>query len=358
MKIKKSLLAMLTSACLCMPALAHHGPGKFHNKFYIGGSGGISRVDPEVIGGQNLTVDENTSEGGKVFIGWDFRPHMALEFALADLGEADIGPNDVGEVEYRVANLSFMYHFFNAGGYQRLLDRQGFGAFWKIGIGGLDNDSELDVTRRNDVHASAGVGVEYGTRIGFAVRGEVEAFDEDAALASVGVLWRFGRNALSSGAGLVAAGGAAVGLGGDDDDSDGVPNNLDDCPDTPADDPVTPDGCAMFGGVLNGVNFASGSDELTDEAQSVLNDAADSLLRYPNVNVEVQAHTDSQGAADYNLALSKQRALSTVRYLILRGVPSEQLQARAYGESKPLESNDTAEGRTANRRVEFHRTDL
>ena len=113
----------------------------------------------------------------------------------------------------------------------------------------------------------------------------------------------------------------------------------------------------MFGGVLDGVNFASGSDELTDASQSVLNDAADALLKFPNINVEIQAHTDSQGAADFNLELSKRRALATVRYLMLRGVPSEQLQARAFGESKPLESNDTPEGREANRRVEFHMTD-
>jgi OOP family OmpA-OmpF porin len=138
-----------------------------------------------------------------------------------------------------------------------------------------------------------------------------------------------------------------------DSDGDGVPNDIDNCSAT-GDEPVTATGCPMFGGVLEGVLFESGSDKLTDSAQVVLNDAADALLNNPDMVVEVQAHTDSQGAAEYNLELSKKRALATVRYLMLRGVPSEQLLARAFGEAKPIESNDTAEGRQANRRVEFH----
>ena len=145
----------------------------------------------------------------------------------------------------------------------------------------MENDSNLDVDRRNDVHAMAGLGVEYGTRIGLAVRGEIEAFDEDAVLASLGLLWRIGRSSDggvntnrgigsidNTGAGDSTNGGLlsgiGSGLGGDDSDADGVPNNLDDCPGTETGQPVTATGCAMFGGVLDGVNFASGSDELTD----------------------------------------------------------------------------------------------
>ena len=78
------------------------------------------------------------------------------------------------------------------------------------------------------------------------------------------------------------------------------------------------------------------------------------MLNDPGLNVEVRAHTDSQGAEDFNLELSKKRALSTVRYLMLRGVPAEQLTARAFGEAKPVADNSTPEGRKANRRVEFH----
>jgi OOP family OmpA-OmpF porin len=363
MNNKKSLVATLISAVLCAPAIAaEHG---FHKKLYIGAAGGQSKLSPEVQTGVDLEVTDEDSEGSKLFVGWDFRPNMALELGMADLGEAEIGSTTGGTggtMEYEVANLSVLYHFYNLGGFDRLASRQGLGMFVKAGIGQMDNDSELDFERKNDVHLMGGLGIEYGTRLGLALRGEIEAFDEDAMLTSLGLLWRFG-----GGSGKSDNGGLftkmdpkgmvdnMLGNAADENDldGDGVPNEIDDCPDS-ADEPVTATGCAMFGGVLEGVLFESGSDKLTDSAQVVLNDAADALLKNPDMVVEVQAHTDSQGAEGYNLDLSKKRALSTVRYMMLRGVPSEQLLARAFGESKPIESNDTAEGRSANRRVEFH----
>ncbi len=353
MKQKKALIATIVSAFMCVPALA--AEDGFHKKLYLGIGGGASRLAPEVMDGVNLTVDDESSTGEKIYVGWDFKPHLAVELGVAQLGEAQIGPNNAGSIDYEVADLSLVYHFFNLGGYDRLLARQGFGAFWKLGIGAMENSSNLQFTRRNDVHAMAGLGVEYGTKVGIALRGEVEAFDRDAQLASLSLLWRFGGRGTRDDGLFSSTGVAPVSIDlFDDDDGDGVPNNIDDCSDTVAGSPVTATGCDMFGGVLEGVLFESGSDKLTDDAQVVLNDAADVLLNHPDVNIEVQAHTDSQGAANFNLDLSKKRALSTVRYLMLRGVPSEQLQARAFGESKPMENNDTAEGRQANRRVEFH----
>ncbi len=362
MKNKKSLVATLISAVLCAPAIAaEHG---FHKKLYIGAAGGQSTLSPEVQTGVDLEVTDEESEGSKLFLGWDFRPNMAVELGMADLGEAEIGSTNGGAggtMGYEVANLSVLYHFYNMGGFDRLASRQGLGLFLKAGVGSMDNDSELDFERKNDVHLMGGLGAEYGTRIGLALRGEIEAFDEDAMLASVGLLWRFGGGGFGSKDGglftkMDPKGMVDNMMGKDDEndlDGDGVPNEIDDCPDS-GDEPVTATGCAMFGGVLEGVLFESGSDKLTDSAQVVLNDAADALLNNPDMVVEVQAHTDSQGAAEYNLDLSKKRALSTVRYLMLRGVPSEQLLARAFGESKPMDTNDTAEGRSANRRVEFH----
>lgn len=365
MKLKISLVATLISTVLCVPAMAEQDQiGTFHKKLYIGAGGGASRLKPEVASGVNLEVTDEESTGEKVFIGWDFRPNMAVEVGVAELGEAEIGTigaSAAGTMEYAVADLSVLYHFYNMGGYDRLMARRGLGAFLKAGIGTMDNDSDLDFTRKNDTHLMGGLGIEYGTKIGLALRGEVEAFDKDAMLASVGLLWRLGRSSGSDHGGLfskMSPKGAMESMMGsaDDTDNDGVPNSLDDCPDTFEGEPVTATGCAMFGGVLDGVLFESGSDTLTDSAQVVLNDAADVLLNHPDSTVEVQAHTDSQGAADYNLDLSKKRALATVRYLMLRGVPSEQLLARAFGESKPIEDNSTAEGRSANRRVEFHMT--
>ncbi len=369
MTIRKSLLAALVSAVVSAPVMAQ-GVGDFSKRFYAGFGGGGSNLSPESQVPE-FTIDDESDSGAKGYIGYDISRRIGLELSAADLGEAGIGPNNVGSIEYSVVELSALYHFFNLGGYQALLDRRGLGAFFKVGVGVMDNESELEFTRENDVHLSGGLGLEYGLRMGLALRGEVEAFDEDAMLASLGLLWRFGGNGGSSSStdGLFSSTAGAVGglitstaeiiTGGDgsavnDEDNDGVPDNLDDCIGTSAGQPVSATGCPLFGGVLEGVNFESGSDRLLDEAQVVLNDAADVLLQDPDLKVEIQAHTDSQGDAGYNLELSKNRALSTVRYLMLRGVPQEQLTARAFGESQPVADNGTAEGRKANRRVEFH----
>ncbi len=362
MILKKSLVATLISTVMCLPAIAS-ASGDFSKRLYVGLGAGSSDLSPESEGGLGFTVDDGEDSASKFFVGYDIKPRMAVELSVADLGEALIGPANAGSISYQVAELSALYHFYNLGGYESLMSRHGLGAFLKLGFGTMDNSSELQFRRDNDLHLSGGLGVEYATKMGLALRGEIEGFDKDAKMASLSLLYRFGGNGGGgSNDGLFSKGGAVVGglIGGgdslseNDDDNDGVPDSLDDCMGTAAGEPVTATGCAMFGGVLDGVQFASGSDRLVDSAQVVLNDAADVLLASPSIKVEVQAHTDSQGAEAYNIELSKKRALATVRYLMLRGVPSEQMTARAFGESKPVADNDTAEGRKTNRRVEFH----
>lgn len=357
MIVRKSLLAVLASTVLCLPAVAQND--NFSKRFYIGAAGGVSDLSPESQT-DALTVDDESDSGGKFMIGYDLSRRIGLELAAADLGSAEIGPNNAGEVDYSVVELSGLYHFFNLSGWNALVERRGLGAFVKLGVGVLDNESELEFERENDVHLSGGIGLEYGLPIGLALRGEYEAFDEDARLASLGLLWRFGgsNGFAPEDDGLFSSGGVAGTTTAativDDSDGDGVPNSIDDCPNTAVGATVTATGCAIFGGVLEGVNFEVNSDVLLDEAQVALNVAADVLLRDPTLKVEVQSHTDSQGSEAYNIELSKKRALSTVRYLILRGVPQQQLTARAFGEVKPIADNSTEEGRRKNRRVEFH----
>ena len=73
--------------------------------------------------------------------------------------------------------------------------------------------------------------------------------------------------------------------------------------------------------------------------------------------IEVQGHTDDRGNDSHNMTLSDARAQSVREYLIAQGIDAARLTARGYGETTPIESNRTASGRAANRRVEFIRTD-
>ncbi|MDR3416805.1 MAG: OmpA family protein [Nevskia sp.] len=108
--------------------------------------------------------------------------------------------------------------------------------------------------------------------------------------------------------------------------------------------------------VVRAVDFEFNSAKLTAPAQQTLDEVATALVAQPELNVEVQGHTDSVGKAAYNLRLSQKRADAVKAYLVGKGVNGSHLVAKGYGKTKPIASNDTVEGRAQNRRVEFEVT--
>lgn len=137
-----------------------------------------------------------------------------------------------------------------------------------------------------------------------------------------------------------------------DSDGDGVVDRLDECPGTEKGTPVDKRGCKIEGDyVLKGVNFESNSDVLRPGATMVLDDVVVVLLKYPEIRVEIQGHTDSDGAADYNEGLSARRATTVRDYLASNGVAENRMLVRGYGESQPIADNGTAQGKAENRRV-------
>ena len=89
----------------------------------------------------------------------------------------------------------------------------------------------------------------------------------------------------------------------------------------------------------------------------VLDLVARSLLDWPSVRVEIAGHTDAVGSEASNQRLSQQRAGAVRDWLVARGVDPGRLVARGYGESEPIDDNDTPGGRARNRRVELRRLD-
>ena len=136
-----------------------------------------------------------------------------------------------------------------------------------------------------------------------------------------------------------------------DDDGDGILNSVDQCPDSPKGARVNNVGCPFDRTLLlQGVKFETNKDTLLPESLPILENAIATLKRYPEVNIEVQGHTDSRGSDAYNMDLSARRAATVLKYLKDGGV-TNQLTSRGYGESDPIASNDTDEGRQQNRRV-------
>jgi len=137
-------------------------------------------------------------------------------------------------------------------------------------------------------------------------------------------------------------------------DGDGVLNDADKCPNTRPGAVVDLDGCEVEAVIsLEGVHFDFDKSTLRPEAIVILDNAASLLDTHERVVVEVAGHTDSIGTEEYNQGLSERRANAVRDYLVGKGIKASRLAARGYGEGRPVATNDTAEGRQANRRVEL-----
>ncbi|MGX8712675.1 MAG: OmpA family protein [bacterium] len=102
---------------------------------------------------------------------------------------------------------------------------------------------------------------------------------------------------------------------------------------------------------LNNIHFFTASAELYEASKAGLDRLAEALNRHPRLRLEVGGHTDNVGSDDDNMLLSERRAKAVYDYLILRGVSAERLTFRGYGETRPIATNDTPEGRARNRRT-------
>ncbi len=152
-----------------------------------------------------------------------------------------------------------------------------------------------------------------------------------------------------------------------DSDGDGVFDGIDECPDTPADLAVDDAGCPVpisefetefiNTGMISTskINFESNKDELKPGSKEVIDEIGAVLVHWPDALVEIGGHTDSMGQEGYNLTLSEKRA-AAVRAQLVASYPeldTANLTVKGYGETKPVATNDTKEGRAENRRVEF-----
>ena len=104
---------------------------------------------------------------------------------------------------------------------------------------------------------------------------------------------------------------------------------------------------------LNNVFFDFDKYNLRNESFVELDRVVQLLKENPGIEIEMSAHTDSKGADDYNYRLSDDRARSVREYIVSKGIDEKRIVSQGYGETKPVSSNETEEGRQLNRRVEF-----
>ena len=150
-----------------------------------------------------------------------------------------------------------------------------------------------------------------------------------------------------------------------DNDSDGIADSTDQCPNEaetvnqyqdedgcPDEKPEVDVGQSV---VLEGVNFASGSADLTANSMRILDKAAMALQNNPEIEVEIRGYTDNTGSYQGNVRISQRRADTVRDYMLKHGIAPYRMTTKGYGPENPIAPNDTREGRAINRRIEFYR---
>jgi outer membrane protein OmpA-like peptidoglycan-associated protein len=175
-----------------------------------------------------------------------------------------------------------------------------------------------------------------------------------------------------------------------DTDGDGVPDRKDECPGKPLGAAVDAVGCIIdrnkdgiidsedkcpdvfgikenkgcpeikaeikqiFEKALQGIQFEFGKDVIRKSSYQILDDVVKVMNENPEYLLSIYGHTDNVGQDDKNMELSQRRADAVKKYLLDKGVPENRIvETKGFGETTPVATNDTDEGRTKNRRIEF-----
>jgi len=157
------------------------------------------------------------------------------------------------------------------------------------------------------------------------------------------------RNAKGAGIGALVGALAGAGIGHYLENKERAAQELDAIPDAN----VEIEGDSVVVTFAGEVMFDSGSRNLSPGALSRLDSAPATINRYPDADVIVKGHTDSQGPEDANMRLSEDRAVMVKNHLVLKNVDVRRITTLGFGESQPMATNATPEGRAMNRRVEI-----
>lgn len=307
----------------------------------------FNKYDDLEVDGQKMS----DSIGASLSAGYRFDNPFAVEltYARADSG---IRQNQAIDIDVQSLSLDGLYHF---------AESDDLSPFLLLGVSEYQNEVNFAGASAKDAQTAVdlGIGLKKFVTDHFVIRTEAKMFhtldysDTHAAL-SVGFGYAFGDKAAPAPAPVAAAPVAAAPI---DSDGDGVTDDLDKCPGTPAKLKVDEVGCPIIlkenVDVTLQVLFDTNSDVVKPEYNSEVKKVADFLEQYQGTSAEIQGHTDSRGSNSYNKTLSQKRADAIVKVLVEKfGISAERLKAVGYGEEQLIVKNDkTAAEQAQNRRV-------
>jgi OOP family OmpA-OmpF porin len=306
---------------------------------YVGAKVGMGWLDSACVSGAKCDDD---AIGAGIYSGYNFTDRLGIELSSDFLGDYKTSFTKNGVTSQFsdpiiAISLTPMY---------RLPVKQEFDVFFKAGPAYISHGGE------DDVVLSAGIGVEKQLSSNWAVRAEYQYFDDfddnfvqdlNSNLLSVGVSYNFGTGNTTASAAAATASAVAVTQ----------------APSEPITEPavvveekttvvVTKAQTESYSQEM----FATNSTELSTDGKIALMPLVEVLKAHPQSSVDVVGHTDSTGAAEYNMMISKKRAAAVAAYIEEQGIEADRITATGEGEENPIATNDTAEGRSQNRRVD------
>lgn len=333
--MKKSLVSLaIAVSCLgATVALADAG------QFYI--APGLQKMN------YDAEVGLDNDLGYVIGIGYDFTSRLSAEFSVMDLNPETKAKRELDQDLWKIDVL-----------YGLDFDLGRFKPFVVSGLGNSNIDGE------NDSIWDIGAGLRLPLNERWTWRTSIRNYyalgrdfeDQDFGIDTT-LVYRFGgsRKSMASSNEPPREGIQEV-VEVADADRDGVPDANDLCSDTPRSYAVDKDGCPIaieeVARVELLVNFDFDRSEVKEQYLPEIESVARFMEQYPDRVVELEGHTDSRGTDAYNLGLSQRRAEAVMAELVGRfGISPSRVSAKGFGESQPIGSNDSAQGRAENRRV-------
>ncbi|TWD41007.1 OOP family OmpA-OmpF porin [Vibrio crassostreae] len=304
---------------------------------YVGAKVGMGWLDSACVDG---TKCDDDAIGAGIYSGYNFSDKFGIELSSDFLGDYKTSFTKNGTTSQFsdpiiAISLTPMY---------RLAVQQEFDVFFKAGPAYISHGGE------DDVVLSAGIGLEKQLSSDWAVRVEYQYFDDfddnyvqdlNSNLLSVGLSYNFGTGNTTASAATVASAAAIT----------QAPSEPIAEPEAVVVEQETVVIKAQTESFSQGM-FETNSTELSTEGKTALTPLVEVLQTYPQSSVDVVGHTDSTGAAEYNMMISKKRAAAVAAYIEEQGIEADRITATGEGEENPVATNDTAEGRAQNRRVD------
>jgi OOP family OmpA-OmpF porin len=333
--MKKSLVSLaIAVSCLgATVALADAG------QFYI--APGLQKMN------YDAEVGLDNDLGYVIGIGYDFTSRLSAEFSVMDLNPETKAKRELDQDLWKIDVL-----------YGLDFDLGRFKPFVVSGLGNSNIDGE------NDSIWDIGAGLRLPLNERWTWRTSIRNYyalgrdfeDQDFGIDTT-LVYRFGGSRKSkASSNEPPREGVQEVVEVADADRDGVPDANDLCSDTPRSYAVDKDGCPIaieeVARVELLVNFDFDRSEVKEQYLPEIESVARFMEQYPDRVVELEGHTDSRGTDAYNLGLSQRRAEAVMAELVGRfGISPSRVSAKGFGESQPIGSNDSAQGRAENRRV-------